>query len=197
MLWGSFGTGDILDKDLFHTCEVQGGPEAVNLKAPFLSENNARQWLTQGYYFWIEDDNLAHDWGKHSIGGDYAILRVRVDLEPKENLDLIGSPKHINHFKKLISRYLEKMRNATGGQYNPTVHEVIAHYRLMARDNNTVFPFKAISCSDDSKNMKRNFIKSGKGEALPLNNRQQICIFEGNEDVIVFKEIIHPKSWCA
>ncbi len=189
--------GDSLDKDLYHTCEANGGPDIVAKQAPFLSVNNERQWLTQGYYFWIEDIRFAHFWGKNSVKGDYAIIRSKVKLDDGEYLDLIGSPLHISYFKALISKYLEKVRKELDSRYDPTVHEVIAHYRKWAEKQPSLFPFKAISCCDDSENLKRKFIKPGGRERLALNERQQLCLFKGNEDSIHEKELVHPEDWCA
>lgn len=189
--------GDTLDKDLYHTCEANGGPGIVAEHAPFLSQNNARQWLTQGYYFWIEDIHFAHVWGRQSINGDYAIVRSKVKFGDEDHLDLIGSPLHIRYFKSLISKYLEKMKAEFDERYEPTVHEVIAQYRKWAEKKPDLFPFKAISCCDDSKHLKRKFIKPNSEEMLALNERQQLCLFQGNRDLIHEKELVHPEDWCA
>ncbi|MGB1030872.1 MAG: hypothetical protein ACPGVW_14105, partial [Pseudoalteromonas marina] len=69
-----------MDKPIFHACKLEGGSEVIIKTAPFLSENNKRQWLTQGYYFWIEDIDLAHWWGSNSVKGDYAILTAKLNL---------------------------------------------------------------------------------------------------------------------
>ena len=70
-----------MDKPIFHACKLEGGSEVIIKTAPFLSENNKRQWLTQGYYFWIEDIDLAHWWGSNSVKGDYAILTAKLNLD--------------------------------------------------------------------------------------------------------------------
>lgn len=38
----------------YHTCKTEGGWSYIRGNAPFLSEPNNRQWLTQGYYFWTD-----------------------------------------------------------------------------------------------------------------------------------------------
>lgn len=189
-----------MDKPIFHACKLNGSYESISEAAPFLSENNERQWLTQGYYFWIEDIELAHWWGSSAIKGDYAILTAKLNLDAENHayLDLIGSPLHIKYLKKLISIYLNKMTTSFGARYEPTISEVIAHYRKNARINPDLFPFIGISCCDDSKAMQRRFINCGKSkDVIALNDRHQICIFAGYEDVIQDKVISHPEQWCA
>jgi len=189
-----------MDKPIFHACKLEGGSEVIIKTAPFLSENNKRQWLTQGYYFWIEDIDLAHWWGSNSVKGDYAILTAKLNLDSTDlsYLDLISSPLHIKYLKKLISKYLNKMSKSCGNRYEPTISEVIDHYREKAKDIPEVFPFIGISCCDDSKTMQRKFINCGNSkDVIALNERHQICIFSGYEQLIQEKEILHPTQWCA
>lgn len=44
----------------YHTCKVDGGWRHILKNAPFISEPNNRQWLTQGYYFWTDSNHFAH-----------------------------------------------------------------------------------------------------------------------------------------
>lgn len=191
-----------MDKPIFHACELNGDPDHILNVAPFLSEDNDRQWLTQGYYFWIEDVDLAHRWGSKSVKGDYVILHASLELETEEHkhnyLDLISSPLHIKYFKTLIGAYLNEMKEKLGRKYEPTISEVINHYRILAEEDFDAFPFIGISCCDDSTAMKRKFINSHHSkELLALNERHQICIFKGFESTIQNKIIAHPEKWCA
>lgn len=179
--------------ELFHTCRQDGGVEHVKVNAPFLSEDNSRQWLTQGYYFWVQDISLARHWGESSVSGEYAIVKVRAQFGEKEILDLVSSPEHINTFKKLISRFMEEMKKKHGRKYNPTVSECIRYYRNLKK-----FPFKGILATEEPRPeaVRRRFIAQAEN-VIALNPRQQLCLFAGFEDIIVEKCIVIPAEWAA
>ena len=172
----------------YHTCRVDGGYEYILENAPFISEPNNRQWLTQGYYFWTDSDYFAHKWGKESIKGDYVIVECAIELEAMFLLDLVGSVKHQQHFEKLLNLFIEKF-NKTDAKDKPTVSEVIAFYRNQAKKNRQVFPYKAIKVQDTYQESKIMFVNN-KFASLPLITRQQLCLFDC--DCVKRKNIIHP-----
>lgn len=184
---------DVLIKtlELFHACRQDGGPEHVKANSPFLSEDNRRQWLTQGYYFWVEDIALAEEWGKSSVTGEYAIVRVKAQFSEHEILDLVSSPAHIKVFKTLIARFMEEMKTKHRGKYHPTVSECIRYFRFLQR-----FPFKGIIAAEepDRKMVRRKFIARAEN-VIALNSRQQLCLFAGSENIIVEKCIVRPADW--
>lgn len=179
--------------ELFHACRQDGGADHVKANSPFLSEDNSRQWLTQGYYFWVEDIALAEQWGKSSVKGEYAIVRVKAQFSEHEILDLVSSPAHINAFKTLISRFMEEMKTKHGGKYNPTVSECIRYYRALQR-----FPFKGIIAAEEPRRemVRRKFIANAEN-VIALNHRQQFCLFAGYKDIIVEKCVVRPAEWAA
>lgn len=179
--------------ELFHACRQDGGAEHLKANAPFLSEDNNRQWLTQGYYFWVEDVTLADKWGESSVTGEYAILKARAQFSERDILDLVSSPAHINTFKKFLARFMEEMKKKHDGKYNPTVSECIRYYRQLGR-----FPFKGIRAAEEPhpKSVRRRFIETAEN-VIALNPRQQLCLFAGFEHLIVDKCIVRPAEWAA
>ncbi|WP_274804070.1 hypothetical protein [Pseudoalteromonas rhizosphaerae] len=191
----------MLPNQLFYqTCEQEGGYQQVYDNSPFISEDNPRQWLSQGYYFWIEDKELAVIWGEKAKNNIYSIVEFELDLsESGQILDLIGSPNAINYFKQLIHDYLDKVhKNKQKG--NPlrdiSVSDIIRHYRAEAAKGEIIFPWAGIKCCDIDTRLKLKF-RRNKQELLALNNRHQLCLFDINEKVISRKRLIHPVEWVA
>jgi len=166
----------------FHTCRLNGWE-----KAPFLSEDNKRQWLTQGYYFWTDSSHFAHKWGKTSIQGDYAIVECAIEMERKYLLDLVGSVEDQLYFQKIATRYHEVLKKQKPDAKQPTVNVILAFYR-----KNGLFPYHAIKAQDMYKEQKVTFIHD-KNASLPLVTRQQLCLFGCAFECIKDKQIIHPE----
>lgn len=178
---------------LYHACEQTGGIDSVSVNAPFLSEDNARQWLTRGYYFWVEDIVPAQQWGANSVKGSYAIVKCDAEYAEEDILDLVSSPLHIKAFKSMLSQYMNVMREKCGCEFDPTVSECINYFR-----SKNLFKFKGIIAAEeqDPAARRRKFIKSA-GNFIALNARQQFCLFEGSEDIIMNKCIVEPAAWAA
>ena len=179
--------------ELFHTCRQDGGKDYVLASGPFLSENNARQWLTQGYYFWVADIEHAHHWGNVSINGGYAIMKVKVSFSEEQILDLIASPPQIKAFKLMLSKFKNAISHRFNGRYEPTVSECIKYFRNEGR-----FPFKGVLAAEEQKVTTRRtrFIASA-NNAIALNPRHQFCLFEGGEELVTDKCIVEPAHWAA
>jgi hypothetical protein len=183
----------------FHACSTLNGPGFIEENGPFISGDDEGQWLTQGYYFWIDDIDLAHSWGNNrTLKGKYSILSATLDIADDVFLDLIAKPLHINFFRELLSLYLERVNGLKGNNYKPTVAECIEHFRFDAKSDENVFPFIAIRASERSLHEGYKFVPlNSYPNKINLDSRHQAVLFEGNEDCIVKKEIVYPDSWVA
>jgi hypothetical protein len=179
--------------EVFHTCKQDGGPDHVLTSGPFLSENNTRQWLTQGYYFWVADIENARHWGQVSIDGEYAIIKAKVSFEEEQILDLIGAPLQIKAFRTMLAKFMEVMKRQLGDRYEPTVSECVKYFRSLDR-----FPFQGILAAEEQRatSPRRKFIDAA-DNVIALNARHQFCLFEGAELLIIEKRIVQPEAWAA
>jgi hypothetical protein len=178
----------------FHTCKADGGKEFIKRKAPFLSELNKRQWLTQGYYFWTDIDLYAHEWGRKSIDGNYVIIRCDIELKKHEFLDLVGSGFDQQYFQKLIAKFHDQLKKNNPLAPSPSVNGVISYYRDKAKLDFNLFPYYAIKTEDQCKKRSINFIDNGE-EVLFLVKRQQLCLFEFAKKCIKSSEIVYPEEF--
>ncbi len=179
----------------YHTCKIDGGWSFIRAQAPFISEPNDRQWLTQGYYFWTDSDYFAHKWGKESYGGNYAIMKCRIEVKDDLLLDLVGSTQAQQYFYQLLTKFKNKLESIDPAK-KPTVQAVIAYWRKKEKENPGIglFPFSAIKAQDNSQNSKLSFI--GKKECMFIGiQRQQLCLFGGNESLIINKQLVFPENF--
>lgn len=178
----------------FHTCKAEGGATFIQKSAPFLSQSNNRQWLTQGYYFWTDSELYAHEWGKNSISGDYVIVKCHIALKKNQLLDLVGSVSDQQHFSKLLAKFHEKLKRDRPSAGLPTVNSVISFYRKMAESDKKIFPYYAIKTVDQCKKRSISYTNGGE-ELLFLVTRQQLCLFEFAKSCVKSSEIVHPEDF--
>lgn len=179
----------------YHTCKTEGGWSYLKAEAPFLSRNGQNQWLTQGYYFWTDSAYFAHKWGKDSYGGNYAILKCKIEMDKELLLDLVGSTEAQLYFERLLTKYKAKLKK-TDSRKKPTVNAVIAYWRKQAERNKEIFPFVAIKVQDGFRGSTLDFISSKKRAVMHIGiQRQQLCLFEYGLSFLTEKEIIHPQEF--
>lgn len=96
-----------LELDLFHTCKDE------NLDCnptPFKARANGKQWLGEGYYFWVESLFFAEKWGEQSPSYKscgYAILQYKLTIKRSDLLDLVGSPYDQQEFAEVFDDFKE------------------------------------------------------------------------------------------
>lgn len=93
--------------ELYHTCEA-GDESLILTEAPYKAESNGRQWLGDGYYFWVESLQFAHIWGRRYKKG-YCIVKFSLQLNREDLLDLVGSPYDQQKFRQLIKDAASKL----------------------------------------------------------------------------------------
>jgi hypothetical protein len=181
---------------VFHACATTGGPQKVFEGAPFHSDRNRKQWLTQGYYFW-RGKSLAKLWGETSYDNNYAILKAELQLTENELFDLSSNTEHIEYFDKQLSRFMNHMRRVLGQRYNPTVSACLEYIRSKSKVHKEIFPYIAIMAIEEALNSTKHPFVEGRSNVIALNKRVQVCLFEGFEDRIIYGELIYPDAWVA
>jgi hypothetical protein len=178
----------------YHTCRASGGWHYIFENAPFISQSNSNQWLTQGYYFWTDSDYWAQNWGETSIRGGHAILRCIIEIDKAYLLDLVGSVGDQIKFYELLETYHNKLKKADPNAETPTVHAVLCALRLKAQENKAYFPYVAIKAADQKYEKFFHFTDKKK-EKVFLVTRQQLCVFENAHNYIIEKNPIYPSAF--
>lgn len=177
----------------FHTCDTAHGRVFVEKNAPFISRKNGPkkwQWLSQGYYFWTDEDYFAHMWGRDAYNNNYAILKCQINISPDLVLDLASNLTHSLYFQKLMELYKERLRKINSKD-SPTVSTVIEHFRKKAKDDIKLFPFEAIKAVDFSQKAKKLKFSPDSFACMTMLPRLQFCLFESSYTHISSKEIHH------
>ena len=184
----------------YHTCKLDGGWSFIRSEAPFLSEDDPRQWLTQGYYFWTDSEYYAHRWGVDSYQDSYAIVKCKIDIDDHLLLDLVGKVSHQEYHNELMGLYQNRIKRAKErkGQRNPkvSVQDIVKNVRIDAAQGLIHFPYLAIKAQDKSGRKTYPFLDGGV-DVMPARTRQQLCVFPEGAGCIVEKETVHPEDFAA
>jgi len=178
----------------YHTCKDEGGWSFIRVAAPFISEDNPRQWLTQGYYFWTGVPYYATKWGEREYPDSYAIVKCKIEIDNRLLLNLVDSPEDQDHFEARMTKYRDKLIKDGKNQRECTVSTCLAWMRKLAEKNSEFFPFVAVKAQDTVSDRKFPFRKD-KNESMPVRTRQQLCVYESGLSCVVEKEIIYPDDY--
>lgn len=88
--------------------------ESKFLEQPGSVGDEIYQWLTDGYYFWLNSDRYAEWWGTSNLRSDYLITQYEIALDREDVLDLIENPDDEDYFFWLVESYLEKYNESKG-----------------------------------------------------------------------------------
>jgi hypothetical protein len=179
-----------------HTCKRDGGAEQVLALAPFLAEYNEAEgkvpFLGEGYYFWDDNLDLAHHWGRVHYRNKYLILEADLTFAEKELLDLVGSRRDMRYLQDIRNELLQ--RGLMEGDWE--VSKLVALLRHLQQSQPTgseIFPFAAIRAVDHSmaghKQLPAKFVAERENYTL-VNPRMIICIFEKKEITLEKKRIV-------
>ena len=178
-----------------HTCKRAGGATFILEHAPFLSEYNEQEgklpFLGEGYYFWDDNLDLAHHWGRVHYRGKYTILEADLSFQDQELLDLVGSRQDMRYFQEIRNELLK------GGYIEGDweVSKMIAFLRKLRSEpaiEEGLFPFIAIRAVDHSmvsqKQIPAKFVSARDNFTL-VNPRMIVCMFEKKEINLLRKRI--------
>lgn len=166
------------------------------------------QWLSDGYYFWLNSNHWAHWWGNQWFK-EYLITEYCLHIDRARLLDLITNPDHIKYFLTLLKDYQgiydQAVQNGRESELiYPSVCAVLTYYRDKLGDG---FPFQAILAEDEWKDFnvidKKTGISSipmapdsNKHEAFGGLSRPQVCVFYEYKDVVLFNKTAHfPETY--
>lgn len=157
------------------------------------------QWLTDGYYFWLNSDIYAKWWGKNKLKGKYLVKKYEICIERDKVLDLIENPDDEKLFFYFIFMYLEEYKkyNTDNQLDEPTVSTVITYMKKKFLSNF----FLAIYITDDFINKRyylpidnKKWLKmipssTSKSDIYKPMGRPQVCVFEeGFQYIFASKE---------
>ncbi|HAV3540731.1 TPA: hypothetical protein JIE29_003546 [Acinetobacter baumannii] len=194
--------------------------EAINLphyaqsvlkgETPGIDKNDeVYQWLTDGYYFWLNSDRYAQWWGERILKSDYLITRYEISLNREDVYDLLENPDDEDDFFFLVESYLKKYeeskkRGLGSTMPEPTVSTILQFFRTRHSD---VFPYQAITITDNwiAKPVYKYIDKhkalkmtpksiTGSDKYRPMG-RPQICVFEEAKAYITSPQPIYPQQY--
>lgn len=181
-----------------HTCKKDGGIDHVLKEGPFLSEyfddeNDPKYpFLGSGYYYWDDNKDLAHWWGKKFYKNDYFIIESEINLPNGFFLDLVGNRAHQKWFIGLK----EILREFGYEKDSWTVGSMIEYAKKMSKLHNvtTIFPYRVIRAIDMNQRVDQQillkFAEDKRGQ-MNLNPKMIICMVEKNENILMSKKIVH------
>jgi len=180
--------------------------EEIFADSPHLAVTNQDakkwQWLSDGYYFWLNSDRFAHWWGKTWFK-QYAITKYTIRMDKTQLLDLITNPDHIQFFWNLLVEYQEMYDQAVESNeaddlIEPSVCAVLTYFRDLLGDD---FQYKAIMAMDEWKDFKfldptsdfefKMAPNSTGHEIFGGTRRAQICVFEQFKNEVLLRKTAH------
>ncbi|MBJ9958410.1 hypothetical protein [Acinetobacter courvalinii] len=179
------------------------------LDNPGSIDDEIHQWLTDGYYFWLNSDRYAEWWGKYILKSDYLITKYEISLERDDVLDLIENPDDEDYFFWLVETYLEKYNQSIGvpGAEHlpvPTVSSILHFFRKTEPE---IFPFLAVTITDfwtaepvfqylqKHKYLKMSPTSTSQHDKYRAMGRPQICVFEEVKNCITNSTPIYPGEY--
>lgn len=176
-------------KEAWHTCplkETQSCEYITNL-VPFKSKNEG-QWLTQGYYFWLDIDH-AKDWGIIRKFERYAISHIMLKFDDERDIFDLRETKNLKHLAQ-VAKTIEKAytkRNQKPKNIRTVAHiisflrkypdEIFKGVAVLAADSGCVLKKEDSDFWKDSIPFTEKTDGSLSKEKLSIT-RNQLCVFE-------------------
>lgn len=167
---------------------------------------NNEQWLTSGYYFWLNSIKFAQDWGVNRFaknGKSYSITGYHLRFSNNQVFDLISNTDHellLEKYFKIYDKHYKKCLAEGKSVKKPSVATVLAFFRTLSIKS---FPFKAIAITDKWTDHKKK-VASKKVKMISSDNdkhtyqpvgRPQICVIEDIHSFIQAKEPCFPEEY--
>lgn len=164
-------------------------PEFTEQGAPFLARNPERksglavkdtkeaekfQFLGEGYYFWDDNIERAHKWGKDHYKGHYLIMELPLKLDGEDFLDLVGSREDLRGFCEVFNKIRKTKPGLKIGAFFHGMQE-------MAKSNPALWPFTVIRALNVKSNAEKVSFNQIIGSKMLLNPEMIICFYEKKE----------------
>lgn len=107
----------------FQTLKDKGDPNNAVTNGPILCKDE-KAWLHTGYYFWDEDIDVAHWWGKVHCQKKYIICKSKYIRDLNRCWDLYNCYEHRLEIRSIVKEI--KRRNINKGK-EVRVRDVINH----------------------------------------------------------------------
>jgi len=169
-----------------HVCLKKGGADAVEQSAPFKAVNKPpevengdikyRQFLGEGYYFWDDNEQMAHIWGNHRCEGTYFITETEIYIGIDWCFDLVGCRPHLKLLKHAIEKYESDRKRKV------CIGECIELLKQIKSEKDESFQFKIIRAVDDyvTDNYNPstvNFVENFK-HTMKLDPKISLCVID-------------------
>ncbi|WET47711.1 hypothetical protein PYS58_14120 [Chryseobacterium indologenes] len=185
--------------DVQHTCK-KSPPAYLIHNAPFKSpktkfsnQQESIPFLGEGYYFWEENPDAAHSWGKRHYSNVYSIVEYSdLTLEGNSLLDLLDR-KYSKYFRELISQFEKKnprFKTFLLGQW-------IEMFKNLHLKDGKTFPYLYIRADEhfpdsrDNQSLRQMIRLSKKGYHTYLEPLIIICIIEKKDIVCKNRNVIY------
>jgi hypothetical protein len=168
------------------TLNNSGNDKEVETKGPFKTTDK-NPYLGYGYYFWDNNIEMAHTWGRVHCDNKYIICQANLNLKSEVFLDLVGSRDDIMYFEKLI--------NTFGVKHKP-IGQIIEYLKKIESDGKFqgIFPFKVIRALDyDKDKFKKYKFADNKKGYTSLRPVFIICLIEKNNLILSEFKMIHKQ----
>lgn len=169
---------------LHHTCKQDGGEDFVLENAPFLAKDNHIQkkylFLGEGYYFWEDDIEQAHKWGKTHYRDCYFIVEFDCEFDETYLLDLNdrSGQKYLLDIKQKLELFLQKKIE------NWSLSQLI-NFLLKGKELGIDFDYRIFKVRDNfSSNRMKNKIQFVSNKSNTTNIRDVfIIVFKDKRDI--------------
>jgi len=178
-----------------HTCKADGGTDFVLKNAPFRSlkkRGGDFPFLGEGYYFWDNNIERAHIWGKQRYNKKYYILECGIELTGDTFLDLVGNRADMIWFSYLyhkLSAEFDKGQHWHIGDFIELLKKL-----HIGNQYKGIFPWKIIRVVDLAKtgHVKQDPLKfvHQKRNYTDLSPIIVICIYDIRELLLSNKVLI-------
>ena len=193
---------------VYHTCKDTGDIDRIERNAPFRSKwksgsdplNPPKQpFLSEGFYFWEEDEPSAHWWGKMHYNPEYVVFRYNVTIDQSLILDLIGNPRDK---KRLVQMASVVVSRGNPGHTDASKIPIGVVLDFMRDYSGTNFPYQGVRALDINRGqgggaiIGRPFAAHDPHRVLPDNPQFILCLFKFSNHTLQDRTVTHPEHYC-
>jgi hypothetical protein len=183
-----------------HTCRdlgnfdeicASGGPLAYSEHDP---ETKKSPFLGSGYYFWDDNIEMAHFWGRSRCKNKYYIFEAELNCSEYVLLDLVGNRKHM----KWLINAMEMLKSYNNNNPRWEIGKFIELLKRLSSENGIykgMFPFQSVRAVDHYAKIKYKYNFSedeSRPDFIDLDPRLLICVIDKNENTIKNFKPIFP-----
>lgn len=149
-----------------HTCD-KGVHAYILNKSAFRSiirkRENGKEYLPflgEGYYYWEENIEVAHNWGKRHYKSNYNIVQYKNCTIPQSDVLDFLNRRDLKYFKNLIEIYTKRRPESKKW----FIANWIEFFKKLQRENLENFPFKYFRADENHPDIRINNEMKGKND---------------------------------